>query len=145
MAATTPNSTSIVLLVKYRTPKPMAVVILARNRVMPIVSMVRASAFTLLPCMENSLWYVLMRTIQVGRPITIMSGAIRPLSTVILYPKSSMIPMDQTTPMITTISENTTVEIERKSSQRMMAVTITARIRKRVISPLTLVMSCALI
>lgn len=105
IAATTPNSTSMELLVKYNTPKPMAVVMLAKNKVIPMVSILRCRAFILLPWAKNSPWYLLMRKIQLGKPITMMSGAIKPDNTVILYPKSSMMPMDQTTPMTTTMSE----------------------------------------
>ena len=47
MPATMPNSTSIALFVKYSTPKPIAVVTLAKNKVTPIVSMVLAKAFIL--------------------------------------------------------------------------------------------------
>ena|SRR6185369_7875162 len=139
IAATTPNSTNMVLFVKYNTAKPIAVVIFARNKVMPMVSMVLVSAFILLPCALNSLWYLLIRKIQFGKPMTMIKGAISPDRTVILYPNSSMIPIDQTTPITTTINEKKTVVSVLKNIHKIIAVTITASVRNKVISALTLV------
>src|SRR3954466_12569466 len=87
IAATTPNSTSMEEFVKYNTPKPMAVVTFARNKSTPIVSIITEIAFSLLPCFAYSAWYLLKRKTQFGIPITMISGAMTPLSTVTLYPK----------------------------------------------------------
>src|ERR1043165_1137554 len=84
IAATTPNSTSMDELVKYNTPKPMAVVMFARNKSTPMVSIITERAFTLFLCLAYSLWYLLNRNTQFGIPMTMISGAMSPLSIVIL-------------------------------------------------------------
>ena len=81
--ATIPNSLSNLLSVKINVAKPEAVVILVINVAFPTFVMTRCSDFTLLPCSLTSCWYLLIRKIQLGKPITIIKGGINAVSTVI--------------------------------------------------------------
>ena len=81
--ATTPNSTNNLLSVKMNVANPLAVVRLVIKVALPTLVMTRCKDFAWLPCFLISCWYLLIKNIQLGIPITIMSGGINAVSTVI--------------------------------------------------------------
>jgi hypothetical protein len=81
------------------------------------------------------MWYLLSKRMQLGIPITIISGGIKPVSAVILYPKSTIVPNEQITPTITISNENITGVVLRKNAISIKAVTKMARPKNMVISP----------
>ena len=77
----------------------------------------------------------MIKKIQFGMPITIMSGGSKPERMVILYPIKYIMPSDQTTPIKTTNNENITVLNERKKIHKTIAVTKIASNENNYISP----------
>ena len=100
--ATVPNSVSNVLCVMIKVAKPEAVVVLVIRVAFPTFAMTRWRDFALFPCLLNSCWYLFIRKIQLGTPITIISGGISAVKTVISYSKNPKIPKVHITPIITT-------------------------------------------
>ena len=82
--AITPNCWSTSLVVKMKAAKPRAVVAFVMNVALPTFFTIRVRARALLPCRLYSAWYLLSRLMQLGTPITIMSGGIRPIKAVSL-------------------------------------------------------------
>ncbi len=110
--ATIPNSSRSLLSVIINVAKPDAVVTLVINVALPILVITLCSDLALFPCSLTSCWYLLIRKIQLGIPITIISGGISPVRTDIskspggvFIIKSPNIPTDHTTPTITTNNE----------------------------------------
>ena len=81
--ATIPNSFSSLLLVRMKVAKPDAVVTLVIRVALPILVMTRCRDLAWFPCDLISCWYLLIRNIQLGIPITMISGGISAVSTVI--------------------------------------------------------------
>src|ERR1700722_9915736 len=129
-----PNSTKGWLRVEQNTAKPIAVVTLARKIEIPIFSIMVCRASILLPCLRNSVWYLLSNNIQLGKPITVIKGGIRLVSTVIWYPNIDMDAIDHITPISTIISGNNTGKRERKKKKSINEVTATAIYRNMDIS-----------
>ena len=71
-------------------------------------------------------------------PMTTMMLGIRPVSRLILKPSSTIEPMHHTTVTPTTMSGNSTADQVRKNMNRVMPVTIMARMVKNFISEATL-------
>ena len=105
MEATMPNSFRILLSVKIKVAKPEAVVRLVIKVAFPIFMITRCKDLIMLPCLATSCWYLLIRKIQLGTPMTIIKGGIRAVKTVISYPNHPQIPKAHITPMITTNME----------------------------------------
>ena len=100
--ATVPNSVSMVLCVMTNVAKPDAVVALVIRVALPTFAMTRCKDFALLPCLFTSCWYLFIRKIQLGTPMTIIKGGMRAVSTVISYSKEPKIPKVHITPTMTT-------------------------------------------
>ena len=100
--ATVPNSINNLLWVMIKVANPEAVVVFVISVAFPTLVMTRCSDFALFPCLLNSCWYLLMRKIQLGTPITIISGGINAVNTVISYSKKPRIPKVHITPITTT-------------------------------------------
>ena len=81
--ATIPNSVRSLLSVNINVAKPDAVVKLVIKVALPTFVMTRCNDLALLPCDFTSCWYLLIRKIQLGIPITIISGGINAVNTVI--------------------------------------------------------------
>ena len=105
MEATIPNSTKICVWVIIKVAKPAAVVALVIKVAFPTFCMTLLSALTLFPCCLYSLWYLFKRKIQLGIPITIISGGISAVRTVILKPRRCIVPIAHITPIPTTNME----------------------------------------
>ena len=105
MLATTPNSFNKELSVRMKVANPEAVVTLVIKVAFPTLVITRCSAFALLPCFLYSCWYLLIRNIQLGIPITIIRGGISAVNTVISYFNNPKNPNAHITPMITVIIE----------------------------------------
>jgi len=81
--ATIPNSFKILLFVKIKVENPEAVVKLVISVAFPTLAMTLCSDFAWLLCFAISCWYLLIRKIQLGTPITMIKGGINAVSTVI--------------------------------------------------------------
>ena len=81
--ATVPNSFKILLSVSINVANPDAVVRLVINVALPIFMITCLSDFVLLPCFATSCWYLLIKKIQFGIPITMIRGGINAVSIVI--------------------------------------------------------------
>src|SRR5210317_42374 len=81
--ATTPNSFKILLLVKIKVAKPEAVVKLVINVAFPIFAITRCNDLAWFLCFAISCWYLLIKKMQFGTPITIINGGINAVRTVI--------------------------------------------------------------
>src|SRR5690606_3760865 len=81
--ATIPNSLSRVLSVKMKAAKPEAVVILVSMVALPTLVITRCRDFAWFPWFLISCWYLLIKKIQFGIPITMINGGISAVSTVI--------------------------------------------------------------
>ena len=103
--ATKPNSLKSLLEVSMNVAKPSAVVVLVKMVTLPIFRIILLNDFALLPCRLNSLWYLLIKKIQLGTPITINNGGIIADSMVILYWNKPSVPKDHITPIATTSIE----------------------------------------
>ena len=101
--ATIPNSFSSWLFVKINVAKPLAVVTLVINVAFPTLAITRCRDFAWLPCCFISCWYLLIKKIQLGIPITMISGGIKAVKTVISYLSKPSIPKAHSTPIITVI------------------------------------------
>src|SRR6056300_928084 len=103
--ATIPNSFNRVLSVMIKVANPEAVVTLVIRVAFPILAITRCNESALLPCFWASCWYLLMRKIQLGIPITMIKGGINAVSTVISYSSNPNTPKDHITQIITTAME----------------------------------------
>ena len=136
-AATIPNSTNRAEPVKAKTPKPIEVVKLAKNNVLPTVEAlsIKESSFDL-PDRYVS-WYLFNKKMTFGIPITTISGGINPDKSVILNPKKTMVAKEATIPTKTTIlAKNTTLK-DRKKNNKIRDVTKMAKPKNRLNSFVT--------
>mgnify|MGYP000182441890 CR=1 FL=1 len=101
---TIPNSTIILELVNTNVPKPRAVVALVRKVALPTFWIINSKDLILLLLFLNSCWYLLIKKMAFGTPITIINGGIKAIKTVISYLNKPIKPNAQTTPMLTTNS-----------------------------------------
>ena len=83
MEATKPNWRKSLLEVSINVAKPNAVVVFVRMVIFPTRLIIWTNDLDLLPCSLNSLWYLLIRKIQLGTPMTIKSGGIKAVRMVI--------------------------------------------------------------
>ena len=81
--ATMPNSFNTLLSVKINVAKPEAVVRLVISVALPIFIITLCKDLTMFPCLANSCWYLLIKKIQLGTPITIIKGGISAVKMVI--------------------------------------------------------------
>lgn len=81
---------------------PEAVVTLVIRVAFPILEITRCKERAWFPCFFTSCWYLLIKKIQFGIPITMINGGIKAVRTVISYCKSPRTPKDHITPIITT-------------------------------------------
>ena len=102
---------------------PEAVVTLVIRVAFPILAITRCKESALLPCFWASCWYLLMRKIQLGIPITMIKGGINAVSTVISYSSNPSTPKDHITPIITTAMEIIVALTLLKKKKNMMEVT----------------------
>ena len=123
MEATIPNSLSRSLSNMMKVAKPEAVVMLVIKVAFPILEITRCKESAWFPCFFTSCWYLLMRKIQLGIPITIISGGIRAVRMVISYLSSPKIPKAHITPMITTHMDIKVALKLRKKKKKMIEVT----------------------
>ena len=121
--ATVPNSCNNLLLVKIKAAKPDAVVTLVIKVALPIFVITRCSDLALLPCFRTSCWYLLIRKMQLGIPITIIKGGISAVNTVISYSRIPKIPKVHITPMITTNMEMNVARKDLKKKKKIRDVT----------------------
>ena len=105
MEATMPNSLRSLLSVIINVAKPEAVVTLVIRVALPIFEITRCSDKAWFPCFFTSCWYLFIRKIQLGIPITMINGGIRAVRTVISYCNRPKIPKAHITPIITTNME----------------------------------------
>ena len=145
MAATIPNSTNIALLVEINVAKPNAVVVLVRKIAFPVFSITLLRALIWLLCFLYSLWYLFNKKIQLGMPITIISGGIKPVKSVISKSNNDKTPSDQTTPILTTSMEYIITLNERKNKYKISEVTKIESNKNNSTSSATLVVEFALI
>ncbi len=78
-----PNSFSKSLSVIIKVANPAAVVRFVIKVALPTLEITRCKDFALLPCFLISCWYLLIKKIQFGIPITIIKGGIMAVKTVI--------------------------------------------------------------
>ena len=83
----------------------MAVVRLVIKVAIPILVVTRCKAFTLLWCFLYSWWYLLVKKMQFGIPITIINVGTKAVKTVISYPNNPSVPNDHATPISTITKE----------------------------------------
>ena len=116
--ATTPNSCSVSLFVRIKAANPEAVVRLVSNVILPIFCIIICNAISLLLVLLNSLWNLLIRKMQFGIPITIITGGTRAIKREISYPNNDIVPKQKTTPNITTSIEDITAlnDLKNKNS-----------------------------
>ena len=95
--------------------KPEAVVVLVIRVAFPTLVMTRCSDLALFPCLLTSCWYLLIKNIQFGIPMTMIRGGISAVSTVISYSRRPKIPKVHITPIITTNIEMNVARYERKN------------------------------
>jgi len=126
MDATIPNSFSSLLSVKIKVANPAAVVILLIKVAFPIFEITLCNESAWLPCFWISCWYLLIKKVQLGIPITIINGGIRPVKIVISKLKSPNIPRDHITPIITTHMDIKVARILLKKKKKIKEVTIRA-------------------
>ena len=124
--ATVPNSVNNLLWVMIKVANPEAVVVLVISVAFPTLVMTRCSDFALFPCLLNSCWYLFMRKIQLGTPITMISGGINAVKTVISYSKNPNVPRAHATPTKTTKTEIKVALIDLKNIKNINEVTIKA-------------------
>tara|TARA_B100001109_G_scaffold146831_1_gene119531 strand:+ start:591 stop:1046 length:456 start_codon:yes stop_codon:yes gene_type:complete len=127
--ATNPNSDRSLLFVVINVANPEAVVTLVINVAFPIFVITFSRATCLIPCVLSSRWYLLIRKMQLGIPITIISGGIIAVSTVNSYSKSPTIPRVHITPIETVKTEIIVALKDLKNKKNIRDVTIAARIR----------------
>ena len=139
--ATTPNSLRILLLVKIKVANPEAVVKLVIKVAFPIFAITRCKDLAWFRCLAISCWYLLIKKIQFGTPITIIKGGIKAVSTVISYPNHPSIPKAHITPIATTIREMNVARKDRKNKKKIRVVIRAAPNTK---SPISSTMFCAL-
>ncbi len=132
--ATVPNSFKTLLSVNMKVANPEAVVRLVIKVAFPIFMITRCKDLTLLPCFATSCWYLLMKKIQLGMPITMINGGINAVSIVISYPNQPRIPNAHMTPMITTNMEIKVARKDRKKRKKIMDVSNMAEMTKTPIS-----------
>ena len=132
--ATMPNSFKILLFVKIKVAKPDAVVRLVIKVAFPIFVITRWSDLALFPCLATSSWYLLMRKIQLGIPITIIKGGIRAVKTVISKRRKPNTPKAHITPISTTNKEIKVALNERKKRKKMKEVRRVANTTNKPIS-----------
>lgn len=125
--ATTPNSFNRVLSVNIKVANPEAVVTLVIKVAFPTLVITRCSDLTLLPCSLTSCWYLLIKKIQLGIPITIISGGIKAVETVSSYCKNPIIPKVHITPIQTTNSEIKVALNDLKNRKKISEVTPKAK------------------
>ena len=101
---------------------PDAVVTLVIKVALPTLVMTRCSDFTLLPCSLTSCWYLLIKKIQLGIPITMIKGGISAVSTVISYFNKPKIPKVHITPIQTTISDMNVARKDLKNKKKIKDV-----------------------
>ena len=81
--ATIPNSFSSVLSVMIKVANPAAVVTLVIKVAFPTLVITLCNDLALLPWFLISCWYLLIRKIQLGIPMTMINGGIIAVRTVI--------------------------------------------------------------
>ena len=127
--ATSPNSESSLLFVVINVANPEAVVTLVIKVAFPILVITFSSAICLLPWVLSSRWYLLIRKIQLGIPITIIRGGIMAVNTVNSYSNSPTIPRVHITPIKTVKMEIIVALNDLKNKKKIIDVTKAARIR----------------
>ena len=132
--ATIPNSRSSVLLVSINVAKPQAVVMLVISVAFPIFEMTRCNDRAWLPCFLISFWYLLIRKIQFGTPITMIIGGISAVRTVISYPNNPIIPNAHITPITTMDMEMKVARYDLKKKKKISVVTSVAATTNKPIS-----------
>ncbi len=136
-AATIPNSTSNADPVNAKTPNPIDVVKLAKNKVLPTVLALSIKDASLFCVIKYVSWYLFNRKMVLGTPMTTMSGGIRPESKVILNPNKTMVANDASMPISITTKPKRTTLMERKKYKRMREVTKMANPRNKTSSLVT--------
>jgi len=134
MEATIPNSVSSLLSVIIKVAKPEAVVTFVMRVAFPIFEITRCNERAWFPCFLTSCWYLLMRNIQLGIPITMISGGIKAVRTVISYWSKPRNPKAHITPMITTHIEIKVARTLLKKKKKIREVTARAATINRPIS-----------
>ena len=81
--ATIPNSFNTLLSVRIKVAKPDAVVRLVISVAFPIFIITLRRDLNMFPCFAISCWYLLIKKIQLGTPITIIKGGISAVRIVI--------------------------------------------------------------
>ena len=132
--ATIPNSLSNLLSVRIKVAKPEAVVTLVIKVALPIFVITRCNDFALLPCLLTSCWYLFIKKIQFGIPMTIIKGGINAVSTVISYSNKPKIQKVHITPISTTNIEIKVALKDLKKKKNINDVTNSAALIKSPIS-----------
>ena len=122
------------LSVRINVAKPEAVVTFVINVAFPTLVITRCKLFTLLPCDLTSCWYLFIKKIQLGIPITIINGGIKAVSTVISYLSIPSIPNVHITPIQTTTSDISVALNDLKNRKKINEVTSKAARTNRLIS-----------
>jgi len=124
--ATVPNSFRRELSVRINVAKPEAVVTFVIKVALPTLVITRCNASILFPCFLYSCWYLLIKKIQLGTPITIISGGIRAVNTVISYLRRPKIPKAHITPTITVSIDIKVARYDLKKKKNIKEVTSNA-------------------
>jgi hypothetical protein len=114
IAATIPNSTNKPDPVNANTPKPMDVVKLAKNNVLPILDVLSIKDSSLLLVRKKVSWYLFNKNITLGTPMTTIKGGMRPESSVILKSNKTMVASEATIPTRITIKAKKTTLMDLK-------------------------------
>ena len=126
MEATIPNSRNKLLLVSVKVAKPHAVVMLVISVALPTLEITRWSERAWFPCFLISFWYLLIKKMQLGTPMTMMMGGISAVSTVISKPNNPIIPKAHMTPITTMDMEINVALYDLKKKKKIRVVTSVA-------------------
>ena len=118
-----PNSLNSSLSKMIKVAKPEAVVILVINVAFPILEITRCKESAWFPCFLTSCWYLLIKKIQLGIPMTIINGGIKAVRMVISNWNNPKIPKAHITPIITTHMEIRVARKLLKKKKKIIEVT----------------------
>ena len=121
--ATVPNSFKILLSVKMKVANPHAVVMLVIRVALPIFEITLWRERAWFPCFLTSCWYLFIKKIQFGTPITIIKGGISAVKTVISNSSRPSIPKAHITPVTTTLRVINVARYDLKKKKNINIVT----------------------
>src|SRR3970040_2603963 len=118
-----PNSLNNSLWVIIKVAKPAAVVKFVISVAVPTLVITLCNARALLPCEINSCWYLLVKKIQLGIPMTITNEGTKAVRTVISKWNRPRSPNVHITPIMTITKDINVARNERKKKKKISEVT----------------------